>query len=163
MATPRDIRRLALVALFQLDATKGADPASVRTDLDDTELMDEDRQIVEEASLPLKPGVFDRAFDLAFEAWQARAAADDEMTALAPDWPTSRQPAIDRAILRLAHFEMVSGRTPPKSAVNEAVELAKSFSTERSPAFINGLLGKVLKRVLAEAAEGAQPNVGAEG
>ena len=53
--------------------------------------------------------------------------------------------------MRLAHFEMTSGRTPPKVAVNEAVELAKSFSTERSPAFINGLLGKVLKRVLGSA------------
>jgi len=150
MAMPRDIRRLALVALFQLDASKDADPAVVRDNLDDAELMDEDRQIVGDDALPLKKSQLDKAFDLALSAWEARETADREMTDLAPDWPTARQPAVDRAILRLAHHEMISGRTPPKVAVNEAVELAKAFSTERSPAFINGLLGKVLKRVLAE-------------
>ncbi len=47
---------------------------------------------------------------------------------------------MDRAILRLAHYEIVSGVTPAKVAVNEAVELASLFSTEKSPSFINGLL-----------------------
>ena len=46
---------------------------------------------------------------------------------------------------------MTSGRTAPKVVVNEAVELAKEFSTERSPAFVNGVLDKILKRVLREA------------
>jgi N utilization substance protein B len=55
---------------------------------------------------------------------------------------------VDRAILRLAHFEMTSGKTAPKIVVNEAVELAKRYSTERSPSFINALLDKVLKEVL---------------
>ncbi|MEM7755621.1 MAG: transcription antitermination factor NusB [Planctomycetota bacterium] len=149
MAKPSDIRRLALVALFQLDASKGVEPESVRTALDDAEAMDEDFQIVVEDDRPLSEAQLDKAFGLALKAWEAREPADNEMTELAPDWPTKRQPAIDRAILRLAHFEMTSGRTPPKVAVNEAVELAKAFSTEKSPAFINGLLGKVLKRVLA--------------
>jgi N utilization substance protein B len=72
------------------------------------------------------------------------------MLKLAPDWPAHRQGAVDRCILRIAHYEMTSGRTPPKVAVNEAVELAKEFGSERSPAFVNGLLDKVLKRVLAE-------------
>ena len=151
MATPSDIRRLALVALFQLDASKGAEPDAVRAALDDAETMDEEFQIVGEGERPLPTGQLDKAFELALAAWDGREPADREMTELAPDWPTNRQPAIDRAILRLAHFEMTSGRTPPKVAVNEAVELAKAFSTEKSPAFVNGLLGKVLKRVLAEA------------
>ena len=73
------------------------------------------------------------------------------MTELAPYWPTHRQAAVDRAILRLAHYEMMSGQTPPKVVVNEAVELAKRFSTERSPSFVNALLDKVLKDVLAAA------------
>ncbi len=77
--------------------------------------------------------------------------ADAEFSRLAPAWPSHRLAAVDRAILRLAHFEMSSGRTPPKVAVNEAVELAKEFGTDRSPAFVNGLLDKVLRRVLAEA------------
>ena len=62
---------------------------------------------------------------------------------------------MDRAILRLAHYEMTSGRTNPKVVVNEAVELAKEFSTERSPAFVNGVLDKVLKRMAAKPIEAA--------
>ena len=54
-----------------------------------------------------------------------------------------------RAILRLAHYEMTATDAAPKQVVSDAVELAKHFSTDRSPAFVNALLGKVLKRVLA--------------
>ena len=68
---------------------------------------------------------------------------------LAPEWPAHRMPAIDRAVLRLAFFEMHHSTNPPKAVVNEAVELAKHFSTADSPKFINALLDKVLKRVLA--------------
>ncbi len=138
MASPRDIRRLAFQALFQLDARSGSaqDAAAVRESLDQSE--------------GFTPKELDEAFRLAVDAYAARREADEEMATLAPTWPAHRQAAVDRAILRLAHYEMTSGRTPPKAAVSEAVELAKSFSTEKSPAFINGLLDKVLKRVLAE-------------
>lgn len=143
MATPREIRRLAFQALYQLDARAGADADQVRTSLDPSEdLTDLDR---------------DRAMEIALSAWAGRAAADEEFLALAPAWPVHRQAAVDRAILRLAHFEMTSGRTPPKVAVNEAVELAKEFSTDRSPSFVNGLLDKVLKRVLGKPPAGGPP------
>ena len=62
-----------------------------------------------------------------------------------------RQPAVDRALLRLAYYEMTSGTTPPKAAVSEAVKLAKEFSTEKSPAFVNAILDKLLKKVLEDA------------
>ena len=130
MATPRTIRTLALQVLFELDARDGEfDPEQL-----DTELGESDRR---------------KAIDLAGLAFGAREAADAEILELAPDWPPSRQPAVDRAILRLAHYEMTSGSTPAKAAVNEAVELAKHYSTPQSPAFVNGVLDKVLKRVLA--------------
>ena len=74
-----------------------------------------------------------------------RSEADAEVTTLAPDWPTNRQPVVDRSILRLAYYEIVSGRTPPKVVINEAVELAREFSTDRSPMFINGVLDKIYK------------------
>jgi N utilization substance protein B len=149
MATPRDIRRLAFQALFQLDARAGAsaDAALVRESLDDAE--------------GFTPAERDRAFKMAVEAYAARKAADEEFARLAPAWPAHRQAAVDRAILRLAHWEITSGKTPPKAAVNEAVELAKAFSTEKSPSFINGLLDKVLKRVLAERAAAAPASAGA--
>jgi transcription antitermination protein NusB len=135
MATGREIRRLAFQALYQLDARGAEDAVTVRESLQRAEgYTDQARE---------------EAFELAVSAFDAREEADREMQGLAPEWPTHRQAAVDRAILRLAHYEMVSGRTHPKVAVNEAVELAKEFSTERSPAFINALLDKVLKRVLA--------------
>lgn len=146
MATPRDIRKLAFQLLFQLDAG-ATDEAILATTAPELEgLPEKDRY---------------KAADMAKAAFDARAAADREMAELAPQWPAHRMAAVDRAILRLAHFEISSGRTPPKVAVNEAVELAKEFSTERSPAFVNALLDKVLKRVLPSReetpAEGASP------
>ena len=55
---------------------------------------------------------------------------------------------VDRNILRLAYFEMASGQTPPKVAINEAVELAREFSTQKSPAFVNGVLDKIMRETV---------------
>ena len=50
---------------------------------------------------------------------------------------------VDLAILRVAVFEILAGQVPEPVVVNEAVELSKQYSTERSPAFINGVLGSI--------------------
>lgn len=145
MATPRAVRQLAFQTLFQMDARSDSDPDLFKDSLEGASgFTDKDRA---------------EALELATGAWEAREAADATMLELAPNWPAYRQAAVDRAILRLAHFEMTSGKTAPKIAVNEAVELAKSFSTKKSPSFINGLLDKVLKRVLARETEtGSETN-----
>ena len=52
---------------------------------------------------------------------------------------------MDRGILRLAVWELTNADTPPKVVIDEAIELSKAFSTEQSPAFINGVLDAVLK------------------
>ena len=77
-----------------------------------------------------------------------------------PTWPAPRQPAVDRAILRLAYHEMTTVGVSPKVVVNEAIELAKRYSTERSPAFVNGVLDKVLKSIqrAGEAPAGPPPD-----
>lgn len=137
-STPREKRRIAFQALYQLDARGDADVDAVR------------EAVLADVESSLSEGDLDEAFALALEAYLARAGADAALAELAPTWPAHRQPAVDRAILRLAWHEMTSGRTGPKIAVNEAVELAKRYSTERSPAFINGVLDKVLKKVLIE-------------
>jgi N utilization substance protein B len=63
----------------------------------------------------------------------------------APTWPVDQLPSVERNVLRVAIFEIISGvGTPPKVAVNEAVELAKTFGSESSPKFVNGVLGSVL-------------------
>jgi N utilization substance protein B len=63
----------------------------------------------------------------------------------ADNWRFERMAAIDRAILRLAIHEMREGETPAKVVLNEAVDLAKKFSSEESGAFVNGVLDAVHK------------------
>ena len=100
---------------------------------------------------------------LAQEAWAGRVGADGAVAELAPDWPTHRQPPVDRAILRLAHHELAAGLAPPAVVINEAVELAKRFGAEGSPGFVNGVLDKIARRyergeaVVEDAAEQDAP------
>lgn len=62
------------------------------------------------------------------------------------DWDLNRMAAVDRNILRLALFEMCfDDKVPPNVAVNEAIELGKTFSTAESGRFINGILGKIME------------------
>ena len=176
MATPRDIRRLAFQALYQLDArVGGATGASAASAPSPVEANPEDAAAVlagllddpddtGTAAAKYTPGEIKKAFLMASGAFSARAAADAFMTEAAPTWPAHRQAAVDRAILRLAHYEMMlpvtsGGGTHPKIVVNEAVELAKDFSTEKSPAFVNGLLDKLLKQVLKERGETADSTI----
>ena len=138
---PRDIRRLALQTLYQIDVRGESELDEIRQGIDDSAEFD--------------PGGFraaerQRAFELARAAFAARARSDATAAELAPTWPAHRQPALDRSIIRLAIHEMRSETTNPKIVVNEAIELAKAYSTEKSAAFINGVLDKVLKQVLAE-------------
>ena len=73
------------------------------------------------------------------------AALDEIIGKHCENWRFERLAAIDRAILRLAIHEMSSSDTPPKVVLNEAVELAKKFSSEESGAFVNGVLDSVHK------------------
>jgi N utilization substance protein B len=82
---------------------------------------------------------------LASGAWEQRELSDLRIERFAPQWPVRRQPGVDRGILRLAMYELNNTDTPPKVVLDEAIELAKAFSTEQSPAFINGVLDAVLK------------------
>lgn len=66
-------------------------------------------------------------------------------------WALERMSMVDRNILRLGICELVfTTATPPKVAINEAVEIAKKFGTEDSPDFINGILDKVFKETLKD-------------
>ena len=75
-----------------------------------------------------------------------REEIDEIVSRFAPNWPIGQIGAVDRSILSLAVYEMVMGSdTPPKVAINEAVELAKAFGSESSPRFVNGVLGSVME------------------
>lgn len=81
-----------------------------------------------------------------FEGAAKEVTALDEIIAKhCENWRFERLAAIDRAILRLAIHEMKAAETPAKVVLNEAVELAKKFSSEESGAFVNGILDSVHK------------------
>jgi transcription antitermination protein NusB len=61
------------------------------------------------------------------------------------EWSVDRMPAVDRAVLRIAVWELLHGEVPTSVAIDEAVELCKSLSTDESPAFVNGVLSRVLQ------------------
>jgi N utilization substance protein B len=74
-----------------------------------------------------------------------RGRLDELISQYAPEWPIDQMAIIDRNILRIALFEfLVDGGTPPKVAINEAVELAKAFGSDSSRRFVNGVLGTLL-------------------
>lgn len=157
MGSPRDIRRLALMALYQLDARGVVDAELIRGSLDDTDTFLSEGLSFADPSSVLSEKDRDRAFQIASRAFSNAEVADAELNELSAEWAVHRMPAVDRAILRLAHFEMTKSEDPkPKASVNEAIELAKQFSTAESPGFVNGLLDKVLKRVLKETAASVQ-------
>jgi transcription antitermination protein NusB len=74
---------------------------------------------------------------------------DEIIVKHADNWRFERLAAIDRAILRLAIYELRATDTPPKVVLNEAVELAKKFSSEDSGAFVNGILDAFRKTMAA--------------
>ncbi len=81
-----------------------------------------------------------------FENAAARAAEIDPIISThAKNWRIERMPAIDRAILRLSITELRTVGTPAKVVINEALELAKKFSSEEAAPFINGILDAALK------------------
>lgn len=98
---------------------------------------------------PLDPDVRFHAKSMARGAWAYREQSDALVGAIAPQWPGHRQPAVDRAILRLAVWELHHADTPPRVVIDEAIELAKLLSTEQSGGFVNGVLDAVLRERLA--------------
>jgi N utilization substance protein B len=88
-----------------------------------------------------------------FESAAARAGELDPIISThAQNWRIERISAIDRAILRLAIAELRTAGTPPKVVLNEAVELAKKFSSEEAASFINGILDAAMKSMTEKSA-----------
>ena len=81
-----------------------------------------------------------------FEGAVAQAESNDKhLERLSKNWRLERMPEIDRGILRLAFYELRSGTAPLKVVIDEAIELAKKFSTEESAPFLNGILDAAAK------------------
>lgn len=75
-----------------------------------------------------------------------RERIDELLSTYSQGWTVQRMPAVDRALLRLGVYELLwADDVPDKVAINEAVDLARSLSTDESPSFVNGLLGRLLQ------------------
>lgn len=123
-------RVVALQALYEIDCARHA-PGLVL------------QQRLQEALLPEDAAGF--ASRLVTGVLKYQPVLDAFIHQYAPEWPLAQMAYIDRNVLRMAIFEFaVDCGTPVKVAINEAVELAKSFGSDSAPRFVNGVLGTLV-------------------
>ena len=85
-------------------------------------------------------------------AWENLSQCDELIVASTIKWQLSRLSPVDKSILRLGVYQLkFCPDIPPRVVINEAIELAKKFSTDKSPPFVNGVLDAVLKRIISAA------------
>lgn len=139
MASNRHLGRiLALQTLYEYD---------FRTDCNDENL--DLQEVLERNIARYSKTVEDHVFikDLVNGVAKCGAELDTVLQPIAPEWPISQIARMDRLVLRMSLYELLSGDdVPPKVVINEAVELSKSFGGENSSKFINGVLGTVLRK-----------------
>jgi len=83
--------------------------------------------------------------------WESLAQCDELIVASTIKWEFSRLSPVDKSILRLAVYQLkFCPNIPPRVVINEAIELAKKFSTAQSSAFVNGVLDAVFKKLKVE-------------
>ena len=129
MAARSKARKRALDVLYEADVR----------DVDPLTTLAERRALAE-------PPVNDYTVSLVEGVQAHRAEIDAILGNYAEGWTLARMPGVDRAILRLGVFELLwRDDVPDAVAIDEAVELAKSLSTDESPRFVNGVLARVLK------------------
>ena len=121
MAGRRAGRRTALVLLYQWDVTGQQLASLYEGDVDD----------------------FSR--DLAEAVIERHEELDRRITEAADEWTADRLGALERNILRMAILELDRGEVPPEVAIDEAVSLAKRYSSEDAGRLVNGILGRIVK------------------
>ncbi len=151
MTVAHEQRCCALQAMFQFDLSGAIDLPLLRESFESRAREARSADPIESECDFTLPAVA-AGLTLAEKAWATREEADQVIRDLAPEWPTHRQPNIDRNILRLGYWEIKHGSIPHAVAINEAVELAKEYSTEKSSAFINGVLDRIANPVAVEVA-----------
>lgn len=109
--------------------------------------------IIKRNFINLAPGLADQSFviNLAHGLAERREDIDHAITTYAPEWPLDQITAIDRNVLRIGIYELtIDSSIPPKVAINEAIELAKTFGGASSGKFVNGVLGSIYKDMVKE-------------
>ncbi|MBP8973772.1 MAG: transcription antitermination factor NusB [Anaerolineae bacterium] len=128
----REARALALQVLYEVDCTNHPVAEVLR------ERLEHDAPRPE--AIPLATRLVNGVLEI-------RPRLDVLIHRYAPEWPLDQIAIVDRNILRIAIYEMAVDETIPlKVAINEAIELAKTFGSESTPRFINGVLGTLAAR-----------------
>jgi len=113
--------------------------------------------VLESRMIHADPPVTGYAAELVRGVQAHRTRIDELLAEHSRGWALDRMPAVDRNVLRIGAYELVWGTGVPEAvAISEAVVLAQDLSTDASPAFVNGLLARLLEikpAILAEAAE----------
>ena len=143
-------RTIAMQSLYEWDFNKLAEKQLIA--------------ITERNFSELAPGLGDNNFTMRIVKGVIKHLEEinDLITTYAPEWPLEQITIVDRNVLRIGIFELKfsGGEIPPKVAINEAIELAKTFGGESSGKFINGVLGTIYKEMLKKGevpiTEGAQ-------
>ncbi|MFF8954889.1 transcription antitermination factor NusB [Streptomyces sp. NPDC014894] len=131
MAARNKARKRAFQILFEADQ-RGATVQTVLADWIRHSRTDTRQPPVTEYTMELVEG---------YARYAARI--DDLISTYAVDWELDRMPVVDRNIIRLGAYELVwVDETPDAVVIDEAVQLAKEFSTDESPSFVNGMLGR---------------------
>jgi N utilization substance protein B len=107
-----------------------------------TELLEETKQQVEDRQN--QDEIFSFASELVIGVLSNQLDIDETISSMAQNWSLDRMPAVDRAILRLAVYEINFAELEPAIAISEAVSLANELSTDESGAFVNGVLSAVV-------------------
>lgn len=131
MGARHKARKRALDALFESDL-RGTDALTV---------VAESRGRRAEAGEPDLP---EYAVSLVEGVVAHRDRIDEVLATYSLGWTLDRMPAVDRNLLRIATYELLWGDVPPAVAIDEAVDLSRELSTDDSPAFVNGVLGRIL-------------------
>ena len=138
MANRHLSRSIVLQTLFEWDFNNGKN-------IDTKEVIERN---LKEFAPGLEDDVF--VFNLLNEILKKHSVIDEIIEKAAPEWPLDKISLVDRNILRIGLTELLFGdrtQVPPKVAINEAIELAKTFGGENSSKFINGVLGAVYKEI----------------
>jgi transcription antitermination protein NusB len=131
LSSRRHSRVIALQVLYEVDTT-GHDSADALT-----------RHF---ADSPTKPDVAEYASRLVTGVLANAATIDAWIAEAAPNWPIEQMPSIDKNVMRVAIYESIldNRSVPVKVAINEAVDLAKTFGSDSSGRFVNGVLGSIV-------------------
>lgn len=138
MANRHLARSVAMQSLFEWDFNGRVDAGAIK--------------ILEANLKEFAPGIEDGKFakELVEGVLANREKIDSIIEKAAPEWPLEQVAMVDRNVLRIGLFELLFGsrkEVPPKVAINEAIELAKTFGSESSGRFVNGVLGTIYREI----------------